>query len=176
MAGAMPGSRITGVGGTTNLKPKHWILAGGLAGGLAVALGAFAAHALKDRLHDISREPAQSAAASPATSAEIAAGPSRSKTITAAELLAIFETGARYQMYHALVLVLVGLLAPRCPGRAVQIAGWAFLAGIVLFSGSLYALVLLGNPRLGMITPLGGAAFIVGWLALAAAAQGAKEL
>jgi uncharacterized membrane protein YgdD (TMEM256/DUF423 family) len=147
------------------LKPKHWILLGAVAGALAVVMGAFATHGLKDRLHDIPRGSAQSAAA---------AGVPASM-ITAAELLAIFETGARYQMYHALALVLVGLLAPRYPGRAVQIAGWAFLAGIGLFSGSLYVLVLLGNPRLGMVTPFGGLAFIVGWLALAVAGACGKE-
>jgi uncharacterized membrane protein YgdD (TMEM256/DUF423 family) len=139
------------------LKPNNWILVGALAGALAVVLGAFAAHGLKDHLHDIPRTSTQAGAAA--------------SVITAAELLTIFETGARYQMYHAVALVLVGLVGSRSTSRALQIAGWAFLAGIVLFSGSLYALVLLGNPRLGMITPLGGVAFIVGWLALAAAAR-----
>jgi uncharacterized membrane protein YgdD (TMEM256/DUF423 family) len=84
------------------------------------------------------------------------------------DLLAVFETGARYQMYHALLLCLVGLLlalpAPR-PG-ALHACGWLLLAGTVLFSGSLYALALTGQRLFGAITPLGGLCFLGGWLAL----------
>lgn len=83
------------------------------------------------------------------------------------DMLAVFETGSRYQMYHAIALVLVGLIATRTQGASVTVAGWAFLAGTVLFSGSLYALALSGTRALGAITPFGGVAFIVGWLALA---------
>ena len=87
------------------------------------------------------------------------------KAKLSAEGLAVFETGARYQMYHALALIAVGLLAR---GRSlVDVAGWSFLIGTILFSGSLYALALTGERKLGMITPLGGLAFLVGWLALA---------
>jgi len=82
--------------------------------------------------------------------------------------LALVETAARYQMYHALGMLAAGLW-PR-PSRLAAAAGVLFAAGIVLFSGSLYALALSGARGLGAITPLGGAAFIAGWLALAAAA------
>lgn len=82
--------------------------------------------------------------------------------------LALFETAARYQMYHALALVAVGLLATRAGAvRALDVAGWSFLVGIVLFSGSLYALALTRIKWLGAITPFGGVLFLVGWGALA---------
>jgi uncharacterized membrane protein YgdD (TMEM256/DUF423 family) len=157
------------------VQSKHWILIGALAGGLAVVMGAFAAHSLKDRLHDIARHTASSPSAAAAAERNEPPAAARSSVITAAELLAIFETGARYQMYHAIALVLVGLLANRTAGCAPQVAGWAFLTGIVLFSGSLYALVLLSNPRWGMVTPFGGVAFIVGWMALAVAGLHSRE-
>jgi uncharacterized membrane protein YgdD (TMEM256/DUF423 family) len=86
------------------------------------------------------------------------------------DLLAVFETGARYQMFHALGLVAAAWAAERLGGAAVAWAGWLFVAGTVLFSGSLYALALSGVRALGAITPLGGVAFIAGWVALAAAA------
>ncbi len=105
---------------------------GGLAGGLAVALGAFAAHGLRGRLSE--------------------------------DLLATFETGARYQMYHALALLLVAVLLARNPDAGLLVAaGWLFVAGILLFSGSLYLLTLGGLRWLGAVTPLGGVAFILGW-------------
>jgi uncharacterized membrane protein YgdD (TMEM256/DUF423 family) len=87
------------------------------------------------------------------------------------ELLAVFETGARYQMYHALGLLAVAWAANRWPGGLVGWAGWLFVAGTVLFSGSLYALALTGVRWLGAITPLGGVAFLAGWLCLALAAR-----
>ena len=83
------------------------------------------------------------------------------------ELLAVFETGARYQMYHALGLLAVAWACGRWPGTAVVLAGWLFVSGTVVFSGSLYLLVLSGQRWLGAITPVGGLAFIAGWLALA---------
>jgi len=83
------------------------------------------------------------------------------------ELLAVFETGARYQMYHALGLLAVAWAAARWPGALPQWAGWLFAAGTVLFSGSLYALALSGVQWLGAITPLGGVAFLGGWICLA---------
>ena len=86
------------------------------------------------------------------------------------DLLAVFETGARYEMYHALGLVAVAWAAARWPGGVVTAAGWLFVAGTVLFSGSLYALALTGVRALGAVTPLGGVAFLAGWAALAWAA------
>jgi uncharacterized membrane protein YgdD (TMEM256/DUF423 family) len=86
------------------------------------------------------------------------------------EALVTFETGARYQMYHALALLAVAWAATRWPGTAVTAAGWLFVAGTLLFSGSLYLLATTGVRALGAITPLGGLAFILGWLALAWAA------
>lgn len=117
-------------------------LAGGL-GALSVAAGAFASHALKDQLSD--------------------------------RALEIFETGARYQMYHALGLLFIALLISQADTTGLNItwlntAGIAFIVGIVLFSGSLYALSLSGIKVLGAITPLGGVGFIVGWSCLAIAA------
>lgn len=87
----------------------------------------------------------------------------------APEMLAVFETGVRYHMYHALALVAVGLVAGRAGGAWPAAAGWLFLAGIVVFSGSLYAMTFTGARWLGAITPLGGVAFIAGWLVLAVA-------
>jgi uncharacterized membrane protein YgdD (TMEM256/DUF423 family) len=101
---------------------------------LAVALGAFGAHALKARLTP--------------------------------EMLAIFETGVRYQVYHALALFVVAFVSTLSPGRAVQTAGWCFVLGILFFSGSLYALALSGVRRWGAVTPIGGVFFLAGWLRL----------
>jgi uncharacterized membrane protein YgdD (TMEM256/DUF423 family) len=114
---------------------------GALAALLAVAAGAFGAHALEARLT-----------------------PDR---------LDIFELAARYQMYHALALLAVAWATTRWPGAVTSAAGWAFLVGILIFCGTLYAIG-LGGPRwLGAITPIGGTAFLVGWLLLAwAAARG----
>jgi uncharacterized membrane protein YgdD (TMEM256/DUF423 family) len=82
------------------------------------------------------------------------------------DLFDVFEVGARYHMYHALALVAAAWAATRWPGRATTAAGWLFVAGTVLFSGSLYALALTGLRPLGAITPLGGVCFLAGWLAL----------
>jgi uncharacterized membrane protein YgdD (TMEM256/DUF423 family) len=117
---------------------RSFLTLGALSGGIAVALGAFAAHALKARLDP--------------------------------QLLVTFETGARYQMYHALALLAVGLLARRASSRLLAASGAFFVAGTVLFSGSLYALVLTGARGLGAITPFGGVAFLAGWLCLGLAA------
>jgi len=116
---------------------------GCLSAGLAVALGAFGAHALKTRL--------------------------------APDLLAVFETGVRYQMTHALALLAVAWAASRWPGRAVEAGGWLFVLGTLLFSGSLYALALSGVRWLGAITPLGGGAWLAGWLCLAWAAGSVRD-
>lgn len=124
---------------------RTFLLAGALAGFLGVGLGAFGAHALRARI-------------SP-------------------EMLAVFETAVRYQMYHALALVLTSLVtspgAARTSAWLVTTAGWSFIVGIVLFSGSLYALAVTGATLLGAITPLGGLAFLAGWACLALAAAGA---
>ena len=102
---------------------------------IAVVLGAFGAHALRDRI--------------------------------VPDMLGVFEIGVRYQMYHALALLAVGLAVGRWPAPAITVAGWLFIAGTLVFSGSLYVLALTGARWLGAVTPLGGVAFIAGWLALA---------
>lgn len=115
-----------------------WIALGALNAAIAVAAGAFAAHGLRGRLD--------------------------------ARALEVFETGARYHMYHALAIVLAGVLASGAgssAARGAHAAGWLFQGGVVLFSGSLYALALTGISRLGAVTPLGGLAFLAGWLWLA---------
>lgn len=111
-------------------------MAGSLSALLAVAAGAFGAHALRARL--------------------------------GADLLAVFETAARYHMYHALALFAVAWAASRWPVPTVRAAGWLFIAGTVVFSGSLYALATSGARWLGAVTPLGGVLLLAGWLALAA--------
>jgi len=103
-----------------------------------VALGAFAAHGLKNRLTP--------------------------------EYLAIFHTGVTYQLVHTLALLGIALLATQIPGRLVTWAGASFVVGILLFSGSLYLLTLTGVSKLGIVTPFGGLAFLVGWLCLGLAA------
>ena len=117
---------------------RTFLLLGGLAGFLGVALGAFGAHALRARLSPQSLE--------------------------------VFETGVRYQMYHALALLIVALALVRLDGWIVRTAGWLFVIGIVLFSGSLYAVALTGVRTFGAITPIGGVAFLAGWALLVWAA------
>lgn len=119
---------------------KFFLAIAPILAGIAVAAGAFAAHALKSQLSE--------------------------------NALTIFETGARYQMYHALGLLLAGILLLLAPAGQtwITVAGFAFIIGIVLFSGSLYGLSLTGMKWLGPITPLGGVAFMVGWGCLAIAA------
>ncbi len=115
-----------------------------LLGGSAVGLGAFGAHALRERLSERSLE--------------------------------IFETAARYQMYHALALLLVGVLMSRSTTEQTFLtaSGWAFIVGVVLFCGSLYALSFSGIKWLGAVAPLGGLALMVGWAAIAVAAWNYK--
>lgn len=84
-----------------------------------------------------------------------------------ATMLGAFETGARYQMYHALALCLLAGIAERNPTLRVAAVGWLFLIGMLLFSGSLYVLALSGVRWVGAFTPLGGAALITGWALLA---------
>ncbi len=114
---------------------KLWIGLGAIFSGLGVGIGAFGAHALKERLDE--------------------------------HYLAVFETGVRYQMYHALGLFAVAFVASKINHGAVTASGWLLTAGIVIFSGSLYALSLSQVKILGAITPIGGLCFIAGWLALA---------
>src|SRR5437762_6416475 len=82
--------------------------------------------------------------------------------------LAVFETGIRYQMYHALALLAVAWAVTRWPGMPIRSAGWLFMCGTVVFSGSLYVLALSGVRWVGAITPIGGLMFLAGWVALAA--------
>lgn len=89
------------------------------------------------------------------------------KARLAPDMLAVWETGVRYQLVHALGLLAVAWALARWPGGAVQASGWLFVAGTLLFSGSLYALALSGVRGLGAVTPLGGVAWIVGWACLA---------
>jgi uncharacterized membrane protein YgdD (TMEM256/DUF423 family) len=88
-----------------------------------------------------------------------------------ADLLAVFETGVRYQMYHALALLALSLAWSRWSSAHLTAAGYLFIAGIVLFSGSLYLLTLTGARWWGAVTPLGGVAFLAGWIALLLAAR-----
>ena len=88
------------------------------------------------------------------------------KTRLSAEMLAIFEVAVRYQMYHALGLIGVALAQSRWPEVNLNAAGWAFIAGIAVFSGSLYLLCLTEMRWLGALTPIGGIAFLIGWAIL----------
>ncbi len=97
------------------------------------------------------------------------------KTRLDAGLLATFEVGVRYQMAHALALLAVAWACTRWPGGAVNASGWLFVAGTVLFSGSLYVLALTGVRWLGAITPLGGVAWLVAWACLAWAAWSSQN-
>jgi uncharacterized membrane protein YgdD (TMEM256/DUF423 family) len=85
-------------------------------------------------------------------------------------MLAVFETGVRYQMFHALAILVVALALARMDGWILRGAGWCFTAGIILFSGSLYMLALTGIRTLGAITPFGGVLFLAGWALLVYAA------
>lgn len=113
---------------------KTLLIIGALSGFIGVSLGAFGAHALKQRLDQ--------------------------------EMLQIFEVGVRYQMYHALAICLAAILGGAFSGYA----GWAFVAGTVIFSGSLYILALTGTKAWGAVTPIGGVLFLLGWVLLAIAA------
>jgi uncharacterized membrane protein YgdD (TMEM256/DUF423 family) len=124
-----------GIGGEKSSGRARWCLAAGaVSAGIGIALGALGAHSLR--------------------------------IILPAEALATFETGVRYQMYHAGGLLAVGLAEAIVPARYVErlrAAGWAFITGTVLFSGSLYALSITGSRELGFITPVGGVLFLAGW-------------
>jgi uncharacterized membrane protein YgdD (TMEM256/DUF423 family) len=114
---------------------RHLIVIAGIFGLLAVVIGAFGAHGLKNRL--------------------------------APDLMSAYQTGVQYHFYHALALLACGILMRTgIDNSAMRISGYAFIAGIILFSGSLYVLAVTGLRWLGAITPLGGVAFIAGWLFL----------
>jgi len=119
---------------------KLFLIIGTLLGGLSVALGAFGAHGLKK--------------------------------IVAPETVTIYQTGVQYQMYHAIALLLVGILSERIFNNFIQSAGFFFLTGIVLFSGSLYLIVSMHAMNktvptlIGIMTPVGGLLFILGWVLL----------
>jgi uncharacterized membrane protein YgdD (TMEM256/DUF423 family) len=120
---------------------NRWIVVGGILGFLAVAIGAFGAHALK-------------------------------ATLEANGTTAIFQTGVQYHSTHALALLLVALLSEHFPhAKPLRTAGWLFVAGVVVFSGSLYALALTNIRFLGAITPIGGLCFLVGWVIVALAGR-----
>lgn len=89
------------------------------------------------------------------------------KSRVSTEMLAVFETGVRYHLIHALGLLAVGWAATRWPGTQINAAGYCLLSGILLFSGSLYTMTFTGIRWLGAITPLGGICFIIGWILLA---------
>lgn len=118
---------------------KIFLIASTLMAGLAVALGAFAAHGLKAHL--------------------------------TTEMLSAFKTGIEYQMIHALALMGIAILLRLTPGQQLVVwAGWLFVLGVVLFSGSLYGLTLTGAKGFGPVTPLGGFCLIAGWACLFASA------
>jgi uncharacterized membrane protein YgdD (TMEM256/DUF423 family) len=133
-------------GAIGEMTARTWILLAGIFGGLGVAIGAFGAHSLPGLLSSWQLD-----------------------TEEIDRRLVTFEKGARYQMYHALALLAVGLLALHRPTPALTVAGLSFLVGIVLFSGLLYAIVFSGVKILGAFVPIGGLAFIVGWIAVAVA-------
>jgi uncharacterized membrane protein YgdD (TMEM256/DUF423 family) len=111
---------------------RFFFAAGGVAALLAVALGAFGAHALRSRV--------------------------------APDMLAVWHTGVEYHLFHALGLLALGFAAAQLPeSPLIKFSGWLMLAGIVLFSGSLYLLALTGERWLGAITPIGGLAFLAAW-------------
>lgn len=119
---------------------RLFVILGAINMALAVAMGAFGAHGLEGRV--------------------------------AEKMISRWETGAHYHIIHALALVVIGLLIAKFSGQTnmMQLAGWFLFIGIILFSGSLYVMTLTGITKLGMITPLGGTSFIIGWLLVAVAA------
>jgi uncharacterized membrane protein YgdD (TMEM256/DUF423 family) len=114
---------------------KIFLILGSSFAGLAVAIGAFGAHALKSVLEATNR-------------------------------METFETAVKYQFYHAIALLVLGLLMQKFDHRMFTWAGYGFVAGIILFSGSLYILSLSGVTKWGAVTPLGGIAFLIGWITL----------
>ena len=121
------------------MQAKQWIVIGALSGFFGVVFGAFGAHALKSSLDDKAQ--------------------------------AIYHTAVQYHLFHALVLICLGIWAGQNLGQGfesyIKLAGWAFTVGILVFSGSLYALAITQLKFLGAITPIGGVSFLIGWIAFA---------
>lgn len=134
-----------------------WMSVGAFLAGTAVVCGAFAAHGLDAQF--------------------VKQYEGKTRMVTGREIplaekfLHDFRTGAEYQMYHGLGLLALGLWCQRRPSSAANVAGWCFVAGVVLFSGSLYILTLTGVTKWGMVTPIGGVLFLIGWAAFAVAAR-----
>jgi uncharacterized membrane protein YgdD (TMEM256/DUF423 family) len=129
------------------VKTRHILLAGTVLGGLGVALGAFGAHWLEGAVKQWGLEPAEQL-----------------------KRLETWEVAVRYQMYHALALLTLGLLTMRENNRCLVWSARLFIIGVLIFSGCLYALVLSGIKILGAIVPIGGTCLIVAWIFLAVAA------
>jgi len=115
---------------------KLFLIIASISGFLAVAIGAFGAHGLKQKI--------------------------------SVDLMAAYQTGVQYHFYHTLALLAVGILLQQFPqSMAFKVSGWMLLLGMVVFSGSLYVLAITGSRWIGAMTPIGGVAFLVAWLALA---------
>ena len=121
------------------LTQKRILILGGLLAGLAVALGAFGAHALKALL----------------------TLNGRGET---------YDLATRYHFYHAFALLVVGVLYPKINSKTWRLSAWMFLLGILLFSGSLYAMAIYNTTKVALITPLGGVCFLAGWILFVMAA------
>ena len=133
---------------------KFWGASGAILAFLAVALGAFAAHGLGERFEKLyAQTPAKIVAGHPVPAAQ--------------KYLADFKTGAEYQFYHALALLILSQISRGDGSKSLHVAGWCFLLGTLFFSGSLYLLTMLALPVLGAVTPIGGVLFLVGWGAVA---------
>ncbi len=124
---------------------RYWICLGAILAALAVGLGAFGAHGLDEILSERHRDDPE----------------------LLARRMDNWKTAALYQMHHSIGLILVGLVALVRPGKWLAVAGWCFILGILVFSGLLYALVVTEVRVLGAVVPIGGIAYIVGWIALA---------
>lgn len=136
-------------------SPRQWVMTGAILAALAVVFGAFGAHGLESRLKAVYGDQEKTIVG---------------HTVPATyKYLQDFKTGAEYHMYHALALLALGIAASQQNEvrKSHRIAAWCFLLGIILFSGSLYVLVLSGLRWLGAITPIGGTLMIVGWVAFA---------
>jgi uncharacterized membrane protein YgdD (TMEM256/DUF423 family) len=137
------------------MNPSFWLRTGAIWGLLAVAIGAFGAHGLKERFRSLGEQFGGLVNERPE---------------------GIFQTATHYHMFCALAILAVGLLATNGRGgAALEIAGWSFVVGSLVFSGSLYVLAATGLKSLGMITPLGGLIMIAGWVALAMAASKSSQ-
>jgi uncharacterized membrane protein YgdD (TMEM256/DUF423 family) len=138
------------------MNANFWLRTGAIWGFLAIAMGSFGAHGLRDRFESLGSVPGG---------------------LTTERLQANFQTATQYQMYCALALLAVGLMAQAGRGATtLDAAGWLFLAGSLVFSGSLYVLSITGDKWYGRITPIGGVAMLAGWIALAIAAGATSKV